>query len=64
VSGHPSALQVVAAVLLPPLGIFLAHGLGSTFWIGTLLTVIGWVPGMVFALVALFRPTLVTRSAA
>jgi uncharacterized membrane protein YqaE (UPF0057 family) len=63
VSGHPTALQVVAAILLPPLGIFLAHGLGPTFWIGTLLTVIGWVPGVIFALVALFRPALVTRPA-
>jgi uncharacterized membrane protein YqaE (UPF0057 family) len=60
--GRPTALQVIAAVLLPPLGIFLAHGLGPTFWIGTLLTIVGWLPGVIFALVALFRPALVART--
>ena len=53
---------IVAAVLLPPLGIFLARGLGTDFWIGTLLTIFGWLPGIVFALVAIFRPGLLHRA--
>jgi uncharacterized membrane protein YqaE (UPF0057 family) len=64
VAGRPTAIEVVAAILLPPLGVFLAHGLGATFWISVLLTIVGWVPGVIFALVALFRPGLVTRAAA
>lgn len=55
---RPSAAALIAAVLLPPLGIFLARGLGPAFWIGALLTLIGWVPGICFALVILLRPDL------
>ena len=53
---------IVAAVLLPPLGIFLARGLGADFWIGTALTLLGWLPGMIFALVAILRPGLLHRA--
>lgn len=55
----PSLGAIVAAVLLPPLGIFLARGLGPEFWIGTLLTLVGWLPGIAFALFVLFRPDAV-----
>ena len=47
---------IVAAILLPPLGIFIARGLGPEFWIGALLTLLGWVPGVLFALFVLLRP--------
>jgi uncharacterized membrane protein YqaE (UPF0057 family) len=45
-----AALQIVAAILLPPLGIFLSRGLGRDFWIGIVLTLIAFLPGVVFAL--------------
>ena len=57
-----SPAAVVAAIVLPPLGIFLARGLGTPFWVGTLLTLIGWVPGIAFALVVLFRPGVMARA--
>ena len=47
---------IIAAILLPPMGIFLARGLGPEFWIGALLTLLGWIPGMAFALFVLLRP--------
>lgn len=47
---------VIAAILLPPLGIFLTRGLAPEFWIGVVLTLLGWVPGVVFALFVLLRP--------
>jgi len=53
---------VVAAILLPPLGIFLARGLGPEFWAGTLLTILFWVPGILFALAVVLRPTLFARA--
>jgi uncharacterized membrane protein YqaE (UPF0057 family) len=53
---------VIAAILLPPLGIFLARGLGLEFWIGTLLTILFWVPGILFALAVVLRPTLFART--
>ena len=49
----------IAGLLLPPLGIFLARGLGRHFWIGAGLTVLGWLPGVVFALVIVSRNRVV-----
>ena len=43
-------VRIVAAILLPPLGVFLARGLGSSFWLSCLLTLLAWLPGVVFAL--------------
>jgi uncharacterized membrane protein YqaE (UPF0057 family) len=47
---------VIAAILLPPLGIFLSRGLTPAFWLTVVLTLIGWVPGVIFALALLFVP--------
>lgn len=44
------ALTILAAILLPPLGVFLVTGLSSSFWISVALTLIGFLPGMAFAL--------------
>lgn len=57
-----SPAAIVAAILLPPLGIFLARGPGMPFWVGVLLTLIGWIPGIVFALVVLFHPRFLARA--
>ncbi|URW75348.1 YqaE/Pmp3 family membrane protein [Sphingomonas donggukensis] len=48
-------LQVIAAILLPPLGVFLKRGLGQEFWIAVILTLIGFVPGLIFALWIVLR---------
>ena len=63
-AGAATPGQLIAAVLLPPLGVFLARGLGSEFWVTTLLTLIGWLPGVIFALVILLKPALFDRTAA
>ncbi len=44
-----------AAVLVPPLGLHLDAVRPREFWIGTGLTVMGFVPGAVFALYQLLR---------
>jgi uncharacterized membrane protein YqaE (UPF0057 family) len=62
VAEGPSVTAVIAAILLPPLGIFLARGLGPEFWIGTLLTILFWVPGILFALAVVLRPALFARA--
>jgi uncharacterized membrane protein YqaE (UPF0057 family) len=46
---------IVAAVLLPPLGVYLARGPGRDFWISCGLTVLGFVPGMAYALWSVLR---------
>jgi uncharacterized membrane protein YqaE (UPF0057 family) len=45
-----AVLAVLAAILLPPLGVFLKTGIGTQFWINVLLTLVGWVPGVIHAL--------------
>ena len=43
-------LRIILAILLPPLGVFLQVGLGLQFWINILLTLLGYVPGIVHAI--------------
>lgn len=47
--------HVAAAALLPPLGVYLAHGPGRDFWIACGLTVLGFVPGAAFAVWSVLR---------
>jgi uncharacterized membrane protein YqaE (UPF0057 family) len=42
-------LRVVLAIILPPLGVFLQVGLTKHFWINVLLTILGYIPGIVHA---------------
>jgi uncharacterized membrane protein YqaE (UPF0057 family) len=42
-------LRIVLAVILPPLGVFLQVGLGAQFWINILLTLLGYLPGVIHA---------------
>jgi uncharacterized membrane protein YqaE (UPF0057 family) len=44
------ALQIISSILIPPLGVFLTVGFGSAFLINILLTLIGWIPGVIHAL--------------
>ncbi|NML07054.1 YqaE/Pmp3 family membrane protein [Sphingomonas sp. G-3-2-10] len=42
--------RIAAAALAPPLGVYLARGGDGAFLIACGLTVLGFVPGMVYAL--------------
>ncbi len=42
--------RVVLSVLLPPVGVFLRVGFGLHFWLNILLTLLGYVPGLVHAI--------------
>jgi uncharacterized membrane protein YqaE (UPF0057 family) len=42
-------LRILVAILLPPLGVFLQVGIGKHFWINVILTILGFVPGMIHA---------------
>jgi uncharacterized membrane protein YqaE (UPF0057 family) len=42
--------KVIFAIFLPPLGVFLEVGLAGAFWLNILLTLLGFVPGVVHAL--------------
>jgi uncharacterized membrane protein YqaE (UPF0057 family) len=43
-------LRIILAILLPPLGVFLQVGIGPQFWLNVLLTILGYIPGVVHAL--------------
>lgn len=42
-------VRILIAILLPPLGVFLQVGIGPQFWLNILLTLLGYVPGIVHA---------------
>lgn len=42
-------LRIILAILLPPLGVFLQVGLTKHFWINVVLTILGYIPGIVHA---------------
>ena len=43
-------VRIIISVLLPPLGVFLQVGLGKHFWLNILLTILGYIPGIVHAI--------------
>ena len=49
------ALRIVLAILLPPLGVLLQDRLGKRFWICVLLTLIGYVPGIIYAVYVILK---------
>ncbi|KAG6421214.1 hypothetical protein SASPL_117764 [Salvia splendens] len=45
---------IVLAILIPPLGVCLRHGCCTTeFFICLLLTILGYIPGIIYALYAI-----------
>jgi uncharacterized membrane protein YqaE (UPF0057 family) len=48
-------LHLVLGILLPPLGVFLTFGVGSTLLINIGLTLLGWVPGSIHAVWAIAK---------
>lgn len=43
-------IRIILSILLPPLGVFLQVGIGLHFWLNILLTIIGYIPGIVHAI--------------
>ena len=42
-------IRILLSILVPPLGVFLQVGIGPQFWLNILLTLLGYVPGIVHA---------------
>ncbi|ABA21531.1 Protein of unknown function UPF0057 [Trichormus variabilis ATCC 29413] len=42
-------IRLLCAIFFPPLGVFLQVGIGKDFWINILLTLFGYIPGIVHA---------------
>ena len=45
-----NVIRIIATVIIPPLGVFLKRGLGWSFVISILLTLLAYLPGLVYAL--------------
>ena len=48
-------IRILIAILLPPLGVFLQVGLGLHFWLNILLTLLGYLPGIIHAVWIILR---------
>ena len=42
-------IRILLSILLPPVGVFLQVGIGLHFWLNILLTLLGYIPGIVHA---------------
>ncbi len=43
-------IKVILAIILPPLAAALQVGLSTHFWINIILTILGYIPGLIHAL--------------
>jgi len=43
-------IRVLLSVLIPPPGVFFKVGIGLSFWVNILLTILGYIPGLVHAI--------------
>lgn len=48
-------LKLILAIFLPPLGVFLEVGVNSTLLINILLTILGYIPGILHAIYVIFK---------
>jgi uncharacterized membrane protein YqaE (UPF0057 family) len=48
-------IKLIFAILLPPVGVFLEVGLTGHFWLNILLTLLGYIPGIIHALYVIIK---------
>ncbi|TQD76997.1 hydrophobic protein RCI2B-like [Malus sylvestris] len=53
--GRATFLEIVLAILLPPLGVFLQYECREEFWICLVLTLFGYLPGIIYAIYILTK---------
>lgn len=42
-------IRIILAIILPPVGVLMQVGLGLHFWLNIVLTLCGYIPGLVHA---------------
>lgn len=47
--------KILLAIFLPPVGVFFEVGLGLHFWLNILLTLLGYVPGIIHAVYIILK---------
>ncbi|BBH06417.1 Low temperature and salt responsive protein family [Prunus dulcis] len=53
--GTATFVDIIIAILLPPLGVFLKFGCEAEFWICLILTIFGYLPGIIYAIYILTK---------
>lgn len=48
-------IRIIFSILLPPVGVFLQVGIGMHFWLNIILTLLGYIPGVVHAIYIIAR---------
>ncbi|HET7612153.1 MAG TPA: YqaE/Pmp3 family membrane protein [Rhodanobacteraceae bacterium] len=43
-------IRIILSVIIPPVGVFLQVGFGLQFWLNILLTLLGYIPGLIHAI--------------
>lgn len=43
-------IRTIFSIIIPPLGVFLQVGIGMHFWINIVLTILGYIPGLIHAI--------------
>ncbi|KIK08719.1 hypothetical protein K443DRAFT_672246 [Laccaria amethystina LaAM-08-1] len=47
--------KILVAIFIPPLGVFLERGCGADLLINILLTILGYIPGIIHALYIILK---------
>ncbi|XP_058191733.1 hydrophobic protein RCI2B-like [Rhododendron vialii] len=50
-----TCIDIILAIILPPLGVFFKFGCKVEFWICLLLTLFGYLPGIIYAVYAITK---------
>ncbi|QDU75904.1 Proteolipid membrane potential modulator [Bremerella volcania] len=53
--GTADVIRILLAIVLPPVGVFFEVGLGLHFWLNILLTLFGYIPGIIHAVWVILR---------
>ncbi|KAL6850002.1 hypothetical protein ACP4OV_020629 [Aristida adscensionis] len=53
--GTANCIDILIAIILPPLGVCLKFGCKCEFWLCLLLTFLGYLPGIIYAVYAITK---------
>lgn len=53
--GTLNCIDIILAIILPPLGVFLKFGCKVEFWLCLVLTLFGYIPGIIYAIYAITK---------
>lgn len=42
-------IRIILSIIIPPVGVFMQEGVGKHFWLNILLTILGYIPGLIHA---------------